>query len=240
VWLLTGKHPFTAESEPATLRKIGDGNPVETPRKLVASLPAEIEGIVMKALEKDREQRFPTMLEMMRALDRVAAKLSQGTGEDLPDLMKRVLGARGERRRATIREAEQRLGGGPPPETERSRSSRPPRPSGRDEYIVATTPELEAIVKAAAANAERSEAPEPAPIRRTGAAPYNARAAAAQRAQIAAFGGIGIGLLIAIVAVVVVARSSPDDRPGLTPTTVRPVGTTFIRAARIAAAAARE
>ncbi len=74
--MLTGKVPFDADS-PITiaLRHIHDVPP--SPRTLNNSIPAALEGIIYKAMEKVPANRFSTALEMRNAL----LNLNRGMGE---------------------------------------------------------------------------------------------------------------------------------------------------------------
>jgi CRP-like cAMP-binding protein len=57
--LLTGKRPFTAESIDALVKKILNEDPVP-PSRLRAGLPAEVNTVVLRALKKKAEYRYPT------------------------------------------------------------------------------------------------------------------------------------------------------------------------------------
>ncbi|HVR85095.1 MAG TPA: protein kinase, partial [Planctomycetota bacterium] len=57
--ILTGQRPFRAESPVALLRKIATDEPL-APRRLVASLEADLEVICLKALEKEGTRRYPS------------------------------------------------------------------------------------------------------------------------------------------------------------------------------------
>jgi serine/threonine-protein kinase len=235
--LVTGKHPFMADVEPATLRRIGDASPAAPPRSLAPALPEDIEAVIVKALAKDRDERFSTMLEMRRALDRVTPPALQISAEGMADYMRQILGPRGERRRAAIREALQIAREGRP--AERPPDSRTPRSFSRDDpAVIATTPELERLVSAAAAAAEGA-APEQQgpPIVRAAEPLWRVRAASARRAQLAAFGGVGVSLVIAVIAAVGIAASPSDE--GVPPYHLTSFGLSFSRATRVAVAAAQ-
>ncbi|MCC6551888.1 MAG: serine/threonine protein kinase [Polyangiaceae bacterium] len=232
--LVTGKHPFMADSEPATLRRIGDPSPADPARSLVPSLPAEIEQVIMRALAKDRDQRFATMAEMLRALERATPASMQIGAAEVAGFMQRVLGPRGERRRAAIKEAMQAARGGHP--FERPPDSRTPRAFARDSHALVAAPASIAIAAAAAALGDHG----PAPLRRRAAlsAPWYVRAQAARRAQIAAFVGVFTAVLLAMIAAMLIAGSVPDDRPTLTAARALRGGDMLTRAARSAAARA--
>jgi serine/threonine protein kinase len=64
---LTGEIPYDAHHFNALLLRIIQGNP-RPPREIVATIPEELEAIVLKALSLDREARYGTAREMARAL----------------------------------------------------------------------------------------------------------------------------------------------------------------------------
>jgi len=68
--MATGGLPFEAESLPALLDGILNKTP-PAPRHLNSDLPAELERVVTKALEKDRTQRYQTASELERDLVRL-------------------------------------------------------------------------------------------------------------------------------------------------------------------------
>jgi hypothetical protein len=57
--ILTGQPPFKGETPVETIHQVM-GDPVRRPTELVPEIPAELEAIVLKALEKDRGRRYPT------------------------------------------------------------------------------------------------------------------------------------------------------------------------------------
>jgi serine/threonine-protein kinase len=67
---LTGFRLFTGDSEVAVLRSISEGK-IYGPSYFKPDIPPEVEAVVMRALEKDREKRYPTAWDMQRELDRV-------------------------------------------------------------------------------------------------------------------------------------------------------------------------
>lgn len=64
---LTGKLPFYSETIPALMMKILMEEPL-APRSIVPDLPEEIERIVMKAMAKEREQRYAGVADLMNDL----------------------------------------------------------------------------------------------------------------------------------------------------------------------------
>src|SRR5690606_28533582 len=80
--LTTGKHPFRRESEAATMYNICAPQAAMAPSKVVPNFPVELERVIMKALEKDREKRFATANEMLKALDKLPEELRASTDHD--------------------------------------------------------------------------------------------------------------------------------------------------------------
>jgi eukaryotic-like serine/threonine-protein kinase len=58
--LTTGRHPFHGRDSAATLRNIVSDEPVVRPSALKTSYSRTLEAVVMKALEKDRDRRWPS------------------------------------------------------------------------------------------------------------------------------------------------------------------------------------
>ncbi len=77
--LTTGKVPFESRSFQELMSKIFSKDP-DSPRKYVDDLPLPVEGIILKALEKDRARRYQTAADMRRDIERVLA------GESVPGL----------------------------------------------------------------------------------------------------------------------------------------------------------
>ena len=66
---LTGFKLFTGESDVAVMRSIVDGK-VYAPSYFRADIPEPVEAILMKALERDRDKRYPTAWHFQQDLDR--------------------------------------------------------------------------------------------------------------------------------------------------------------------------
>ncbi len=73
--LLTSKHPFAAEGEVATLRRICSAEPVLPPSRLVREIPPMLDRAIVRALEKNPEKRFQTMAEFAAALEQARLAL---------------------------------------------------------------------------------------------------------------------------------------------------------------------
>jgi serine/threonine protein kinase len=102
--LVAGKHPFRADSEFATLARVRDRNPAESPRAYVPDLPPALEEAMLKALAKKRDDRFATMLEFGRALER-AVPSPPDVDRALGTFMAALLSERAAKRQHAIREA---------------------------------------------------------------------------------------------------------------------------------------
>ena len=66
---LTGYRLFTGDSEVAVLKSITDGK-IYGPSYFKPDIPPEVEQVVMRALEKDREKRYASAWDMQRDLER--------------------------------------------------------------------------------------------------------------------------------------------------------------------------
>ncbi len=67
--LLTGRAPFVGETPQEVLSHVLSDVP-ERPRALCAEVPAALEGIVVKCLEKDPKDRYQTVAELVADLDK--------------------------------------------------------------------------------------------------------------------------------------------------------------------------
>jgi serine/threonine-protein kinase len=106
--LVTGRHPFRADNEFATLARLRDPAPVDPPSTLVP-VPAELEQVMIKALAKNRDDRFATMNDFARALERAVPS----TPEDdrvLGELARAILAQRAVKKNRSLREALHALG----------------------------------------------------------------------------------------------------------------------------------
>ncbi len=103
--MATGLHPFRGETEAKTIENIALRDPVPL-RKLDPSIHPDFEAIVLKALAKDKANRFETASEMQRALDTLAASIGQTVNDDdVAAFIKTVAGDGLEKRSAALREA---------------------------------------------------------------------------------------------------------------------------------------
>ena len=103
--LALGKHPFRGESDVETMNNILS-RPVLPPRAIEPSFPEELEEVVMKAIAKDKDERFPTMAAFEAALGAAIARLGMLTSDgDVEAFVEKVLGERAKRRRDALKEA---------------------------------------------------------------------------------------------------------------------------------------
>lgn len=81
--MLTGAVPFTDESEFVVMRAHLDQEPTR-PSEIIASIPAELENIVLKMLQKQPEDRYESMHTIARELSKIG---SDKQGSDLAAAM---------------------------------------------------------------------------------------------------------------------------------------------------------
>ncbi len=74
--LLTGERPFIANHYNALLLRILQGNPTP-PSKLRSSIPPELEAVILKAMAKERDDRYASAAELWHALAAVATQQSR-------------------------------------------------------------------------------------------------------------------------------------------------------------------
>jgi serine/threonine-protein kinase len=72
--LLTGRPPFVGDTPIEIISRVLAAPP-RLPRALVPGMPAALEAIVVKCLEKRPRDRYPSMAELVADLDRYAARL---------------------------------------------------------------------------------------------------------------------------------------------------------------------
>jgi len=124
--LLTGKRLFRRNTDVETLRAVVDAV-IPPPSELRPGIPKELDDIVIKALARNPDDRFPTALDLGRELLRVSASgdevISNG---DLARWMDELFPAGAERRRNLIELAVQLKASeseAPPPRLERNSPS---------------------------------------------------------------------------------------------------------------------
>jgi serine/threonine-protein kinase len=85
---LTGSVPFVGDSYSALVLAIANGKP-RTPRELRPEIPVELERVVLRAMDKDRDTRFRSMDALIMALLPFASVKTVGSGEHISLEMQR-------------------------------------------------------------------------------------------------------------------------------------------------------
>ncbi len=67
--LTVGRHPFRCASESSTISRILSREPAAPPSALVENYPEAVEQVVLRALDKNRDTRYPSMLALLEALE---------------------------------------------------------------------------------------------------------------------------------------------------------------------------
>ncbi|HWB82030.1 MAG TPA: serine/threonine-protein kinase [Nannocystaceae bacterium] len=129
--LLTARRLFAHDTEAGTLHAITNGE-IVPPSTICESLPPELDAIVMRALERDPDARYPNARAMARDLTRFIANAGHGVGlADLADMMDRLFPGGAECDRQLLAVAHQieeasvawELAASPPPRTGDSASA---------------------------------------------------------------------------------------------------------------------
>jgi serine/threonine-protein kinase len=107
--LVTGKHPFRGDNEFATMARIRDKDPAQDPRAIVPDLPPALVEVMRCALAKAREDRYETMHDFGRALEK-ALPSPPDVDRALGAFMGSVLSQRVAKRETAIREALRAVG----------------------------------------------------------------------------------------------------------------------------------
>ncbi|WP_437756246.1 serine/threonine-protein kinase [Sorangium sp. So ce1389] len=112
--LTTGQHPFRRENEGATLFAISSPDPVVAPRAFQPDYPPLLEAVLMRALEKERDQRYATANELMRALDKALPPNQRASDEDVANFIRELFEEQHQQTRAALAEALERADRSPP------------------------------------------------------------------------------------------------------------------------------
>lgn len=104
--LATGTHPFRGHTDGETIANIVLPDPPRLPSTIVQGFPAEVEAVILKALSKSREDRYPSAAALMEALGKALPSASGGLGyEKVGAFVESLLGERRAARREKIRSA---------------------------------------------------------------------------------------------------------------------------------------
>jgi serine/threonine-protein kinase len=106
--ITTGKHPFRRESEGATLFSISSPDPVPAPREFLPDYPASLEAVLLRALEKERDRRYATASELLRALDKALPPSQRATDEDVANFVRELFEEQQQQTRAALTDALER------------------------------------------------------------------------------------------------------------------------------------
>ncbi|MET0792596.1 MAG: serine/threonine-protein kinase [Polyangiaceae bacterium] len=105
--LTTGRHPFESADAAGLLRNIVSGEAPLRPSLLKPNYSRTLEAVISKALEKDRDRRWPSAEEMRLALQRgVPQAFELGFESQLRTFMTDTVGDRALRKREALRRAE--------------------------------------------------------------------------------------------------------------------------------------
>jgi len=102
--LTTGTHPWKGDHPGATTERLISERPAKPPSAYRDDYPEALEAVVLQALQKDPEKRFPTAERMLAALEDALPSSLEGNAEArIADFMKMLVGPRGVERRKQIR-----------------------------------------------------------------------------------------------------------------------------------------
>jgi serine/threonine-protein kinase len=111
--ITVGRRPFQGEGALSTLYQLLEQN-VAPPGEVVAGYPEELASIVLKALTKDPEGRFPTAEDLRIALEGwLASTGSKANEREIAALLRATLGDEIDQKSRNINEAAARLKEGP-------------------------------------------------------------------------------------------------------------------------------
>ena len=103
--MVTGIHPFIDDNDIKTMRNIAT-RPAIRPRVKNPKLPAELEQVILKALEKSASKRYQTAAELETDIEKVLALMGGPVSNDEIGLFVRAtLSERDQKRRAALRDA---------------------------------------------------------------------------------------------------------------------------------------
>ncbi|HXK19490.1 MAG TPA: serine/threonine-protein kinase, partial [Polyangiaceae bacterium] len=105
--LTTDRHPFKHHNTAAVIHAITTDNAVTPPSSMCEDYPAELEQVLLKALEKDVSKRWSSAEEMRRALERAMPEAFGDSGRiALRAFMEQAVGDRKLARREAVRRAQ--------------------------------------------------------------------------------------------------------------------------------------
>jgi eukaryotic-like serine/threonine-protein kinase len=102
--LTTGHHPWKGDHPGATTERLCSDRPVTPPSAIVDDYPAGLEAVVLRALQKNADERFASAHDMLCALqDAVPDSLEANAEARVADFMSGLVGPRGVERRKRVR-----------------------------------------------------------------------------------------------------------------------------------------
>ena len=153
--LTTGRHPHKASSPAETIHRLCNDTPAR-PSELVLGYPPELETVVLKALSKDKNDRFAHARELLEALARAVPQAFQaGFETTVAAYLEQLLAERSSESRARLRRAQRALDGLPKEATTASSASDPSSVGSLRALVVDAT--IQDPPAAAAAETHRTE-----------------------------------------------------------------------------------
>jgi eukaryotic-like serine/threonine-protein kinase len=101
--MTAGRHPFKHHNDAGVLHAITSEKPADPPSRFVADYPPALEAVVMKAIDKNIEQRFATAEEMRLALEQAVPAAVAANDARVRSYIGELLQDRAAARREAIR-----------------------------------------------------------------------------------------------------------------------------------------
>ncbi|MFZ5467937.1 MAG: protein kinase domain-containing protein [Myxococcota bacterium] len=103
---LCGRRPFTGQSTDEVVMKIAEGRP-RKPTDFDPSVPPALEEVCLKALSREPDDRFPSLQELIDAIDSVGGLAQVASREQLGEYVSELFPAEKDPQRQTLRRARQ-------------------------------------------------------------------------------------------------------------------------------------
>ena len=101
----TGKHPFRRLEDADTVAQICSPKPVVPPKAVIPDYPSALAEVVMRALAKTPERRYPTARDMALALEALPRESFAAKDHEVAEFVRTLLKERYEKRKASLRAA---------------------------------------------------------------------------------------------------------------------------------------